>query len=54
MTKKILLSILALVLVACLLLSAAAITGVFWLTKKVTTSADTAVIATVQNSEGSG
>lgn len=49
MTKKILLSIIALVLVACLLLSAAAITGVFWITKKVTTTEVTPVISTVQS-----
>ncbi len=41
MTKKILLSILALVVVACLLLSAAAITGVFWITNKATSLAET-------------
>jgi hypothetical protein len=39
MTKKILLSILALVLVACLLLSAAAITGVVWISHKTSSTA---------------
>ncbi len=54
MTKKILLSILALVLVACLLLSAAAITGAFWFTKRGITTEVTPVIATEQSSPGNG
>lgn len=48
MTKKILLSILALGLVACLLLSAAAITGVVWITHKSVSVGVTPLIETTQ------